>query len=137
MALNTRISVEAQNAQLDTLTALLNSGYIQIYSGAQPATPNTAITTQVLLADPRFGSPAFAAAAGGVATANPITSDWVSNATGVAAWCRLLKSDGVTPIMDGSVGLSGANVNLDNLNIQFGGQVGVTSLTIALPMQGL
>lgn len=136
MALNTRISIEAQNAQLDALAPLLNAGVLRLYDGAQPATPNTAVGAQVLLAELTFGNPAFGAAAAGVITANAITADSVANATGTAAWCRLLKSNGTSAIMDGSVGTVGCNVNLDSVLIQAGAQVSITALTITLPVQG-
>jgi hypothetical protein len=110
MSLNLKMANAAVNAEADALAALLNSGYIRIYDGTQPATADTAISTQVLLAELRFGSTAFGAAVAGVITANAITSDSDADATGTATWYRLLKSDGTTPVLDGSVGTSSANL---------------------------
>ena len=110
MAKNTQLSNAAANAEADALAALLNSGYLRIYDGSQPADANTAVSSQVLLAELRFGATAFGAAVAGVITANAITGDSDANATGTAAWFRALKSDGTTVVMDGSVGTSGTNL---------------------------
>lgn len=121
------------NAKADALTALLNSGYLRIYDGVQPATADTAIGAQVLLAELRFGATAFGAASAGVSTAAAITADASANATGTASWFRALKSDGSTVVFDGSVGTSGCDLNLDRTDIQSGGSVSVSSLTYTQP----
>src|SRR6266550_425027 len=69
------VSAAGANASADAVGALLNGGTIRIYTSPQPATANTAITTQTLLASPRFGTPAYAAAVAGVSTATAITAD--------------------------------------------------------------
>ena len=90
MALNTQLSNEAVNAEGDALGALLNNGYLRIYDGSQPATANTAVSSQVLLAELRFNATAFAATSGGVMTANAITAESSANASGTASWFRAL-----------------------------------------------
>jgi len=129
VALNPHISDTAANAEADALCALLDNGYLRIYDGAQPANANTAITTQTLLAELRFGATAFGSASGGIATANAITPDTDANATGTATWFRCLKSDGTTVVMDGSVGTSGCDLNLNSTAIQQHAEVDVTSFT--------
>src|SRR5207247_1933356 len=62
------ISAAGANASADAVAALLNGGTIRIYTAPQPATADTAITTQTLLASPTLGNPAFTAAVAGVAT---------------------------------------------------------------------
>jgi len=136
MALNTRISTPAANAQLDALAVLANSGYIRIYDGAQPATPEDAITDQTLLAELRFGATAFGSAANKAIAANSITPDASADANGTAAWCRVLQSDGATALWDGSVGTADANLILPTTTITTGVEVGCNSLTMTLPMQG-
>lgn len=130
MALNPKRSNVAANAAMDAMAALLNNGYLRIYSGAQPATADTAIGAQVLLAELRFNATAFGAAALGVATANAITDDSSANATGTAAWYRALKSDGTTVIYDDTVGTASAGLNLNTTSIVSGGVVSVTALTL-------
>jgi hypothetical protein len=133
MALNTKQANAAVNAAADAVCALLNNGYLRIYDGAQPATADTAVSGQTLLAELRFGTPAFGAASGGVATANAITKDSAAKATGTATWFRALKSDGTTPVFDGSVGTSGCNLNMNSVAIQENAEVSVTSLEYTQP----
>lgn len=136
MARNTRLSEEAQNVQLDALAPLADDGYIRLYDGEQPATPNTAVTTQTLLAELRLGNPAFGAAVGGIITANPIADDSDANATGTVSWFRVLKSDGVSPLWDGSVGVANADGIVNSVSIQQHARVKIDVFTHDLPMQG-
>lgn len=129
MALNPKRANAAVNAAADAVTVLLNSGKLRIYDGTQPSTADTAITTQTLLAELTFNSTAFGAASGGVATANSITADSSANATGTASWFRAVKSDGTTPVFDGSVGTSSADLVLNSVAISSGAQVSVTAFT--------
>ena len=75
MANTLKISSTAVNAQADALSDLLDNGYLRVYDGTQPANANTAITTQVLLAELRFNATAAPAASSGVLTMNSITQD--------------------------------------------------------------
>jgi hypothetical protein len=111
------------------VAVLANSGFLRLYDGAQPATADTAVGAQVLLAELTFGSPAFGAASGGVAAANAIAQDTTANNSGTASWFRVLKSDGSTVLFDGSVGTSSANLVLNSTAISAGVAVSVTSLT--------
>lgn len=129
MALNPKRSNAAVSAAADAVTTLLNSGKLRIYDGTQPATADTAITTQTLLAELTFGSTAFGAASNGVSTANAITADTSADASGTATWFRALKSDGSTPVFDGSVGTSSADLVLNSTSISSGAQVSVTAFT--------
>ncbi len=129
MALTPKYTALALNTKVDALAALLNAGFIDLYDGAQPATANTAVSTQTKLARLTFGTPAFGAGSGGVASANPITQESSADAGGDATWCRMAKADG-TAVIDGSVGTSGANLNLSSVTIVVGAVVSVTSLTL-------
>jgi len=129
MALNAKLSDVGVNAKVNAVCALCNAGKLRIYDGSQPANADAEITTQVLLAELTFGNPAFGSAVDGVATANAITADSSANATGTAAWFRVVKSDGTTKLFDGSVGTSECNLNLDNVSIVLGGSVSVTAFT--------
>ena len=132
MANNLKISSTAVNAQADALSDLLDNGYLRVYDGTQPANANTAITTQVLLAELRFNATAAPAASSGVLTMNSITQDSSANNTGTATWFRALKSDGSTVVFDGSVGTSGCDLNLGSTSITSGASVAVTSMTFAV-----
>lgn len=129
MANNFKRSNAAASAEADAVCALLNTGYLRIYDGAQAATADTAIGAQVLLAELRYGATAFGNAANGVATANAITPDAAANATGTASWFRALKSDGATVVFDGSVGTSGCDLNINSAAIQINAIVSVTAQT--------
>lgn len=129
MALNPKLSDTAANAAVNAVTALANSGFLRIYDGIQAVDANTPVSTQVLLAELTLNATAFAAAVAGVATANAITADASANATGTATWYRVVKADGTTVLFDGSVGTSGANLNLNSTAISIGANVAVTSLT--------
>lgn len=132
MALNPKTAVARRNAALDNVLGNANSGFLRIYDGTQPADADTAITSQVLLAELTMNATAFASASAGSAAANAITADASANATGTATWFRLLKTDGTTVIMDGSVGTSGANLNLNAVSIVLGANVSVTSFTVTM-----
>lgn len=116
---------------VDAVTALLDSGTLRIYTGAQPslngAVSGTLLVTLTLNAT-AFGS---SSASGGTvtATANSITSG-TAGATGTAGYFALLKSDGTTVAATGSVGTSGADLNLDSLSISSGATVSCSAFTI-------
>lgn len=132
MALNTQLSNEAVNAEGDALGALLNNGYLRVYDGSQPANANTAVSSQVLLAELRFNATAFGATSAGVMTANAITADSSANASGTAAWFRALKSDGTSAIMDGTVGTSSANMIIATTTITAAQTVSCSAFTHTL-----
>lgn len=136
MANNLKMADAAVNGEADALDVLAASGYLRIYDSTgtgQPATADTAVTTQVLLAELRFGSPAFGDAVAGVLTANAITKDSSANATGTATWFRVLKSDGTTSLWDGSAGTSNADLVLGSVAIQIGAEVSITAMTHTIP----
>jgi hypothetical protein len=133
MASNLKYSASLKNAQQDAITTKLGaSAVLNIYSGTQPASPDTAITSQVLLASLTCNATFAPAASGGVLTLNSI-----SNGTGTAgaaggttaAWYRLTTSGGTAHI-DGTVGISGADLNLNNTSIATSQTVSVTSFTL-------
>ena len=111
-------------ASVNAVTALLNSGFIKVYTGAQPAL-NGAVTG-TLLATMTFSATAFptaVASAGTVtATANAITSGTAGN-TGTAGYFALVKSDNTTVVATGSVGTSSSDLNLNTLSITSGNTV--------------
>jgi hypothetical protein len=129
MALNPKLTSLAATTEANAVAALLNNGWLRLYSGSQPSTADEAVSSQVLLAELRFGNPAFGSASDGVAAANAMTGDSSANATGTATWFRCFSSDGTTPVFDGSVGTSNSNLVLNSVGISAGAQVDVTSFT--------
>lgn len=121
MADTTRVSNSAATSEADALAARLDNGYLRIYDSTggtgQPATVDTAIGSQVLLAELRFANPSDAGAVNGVVTFSALTADSSANATGTATWFRAFASDGTTAIWDGSVSTSGATLNINPTSI--------------------
>lgn len=129
MALNTQLADATVNAQANALATLLNSGYLRIYSGTQPATADTALSGNTLLAELRFNATAAPSASSGLLTFNAITSDSSADASGTATFFRCFKSDGTTVVMDGSVGTSGTNLVMATTTITAGQTVSCSSFT--------
>lgn len=127
-----KTAIASRNAALDALTALANGGTVNLYTGAQPSTPETA-TAETLLASCTLADPAFGAAANGIATANTISDDAAADATGTAGWFRVLASDGTTALWDGTVGTSGADLNFSSVAFQTGDTISITGFTVTLP----
>lgn len=126
----------ASEAAVNAVTALLNGGTLKIYTGSQPSLDGA--LTGTLLATLTFSPTAFgsAVASGGTvtATANTITSA-TAVATGTAGYCALVTSGGAT-VATGTVGTSGANLNLNSTSITSGAPVSVSSLTITQSQTG-
>lgn len=125
---------------LDAGLALANSGKIRVYDGTQPTDCNTALGTQTLLGEFTLPSTAFGASvASGTAPNRAATgtagaiSDVTAVSTGTATWFRMFKSDGTTALMDGSVGTSGADLNLTDVSITAGETMRVASCNVAMP----
>lgn len=118
------------DTECNALAALMNTGYIEIYSGTQPANADTAVSTQTLGSTLRFSSTAFGSSSGGVATANTITSDTNAAATITATWFRILKSDNSTVVMDGSICTSGCDINLATTAIVQHATVAISAFTL-------
>lgn len=120
-----------RNAMLDEITTAAGStAKLRIYDGTRATDADTAIGAQTLLAELTCNATFAPAASGGVLTLNAITDDSSANATGTASWFRLTNSAGTTTIMDGDVGTSGSDLNLNSVSITSGGTVSVTSFVI-------
>jgi len=132
MASNLKYSAALKNAQQNAITSTLGANAVlDLYSGSQPASPDTAVSSQVLLASLTCNATFAPAASGGVLTLNAISNGTGTAGAGagtVATWYRLRTSGGTAHI-DGTVGISGADLNINNTNIATGQTVSVTSST--------
>ena len=132
MSSNLKYSAALKNAQQNAITTAAGaSALLLIYSGTQATNPDTAIGVQVLLATLTCNATFAPAAAGGVVTLNAITSGTGTAGAGVgtvATWYRLTTSGGVA-LIDGSVGTSAADLDLNNTSIAQNQTVAVTSAT--------
>jgi hypothetical protein len=92
------------------------AGKLRVYNGAQPAGPDTAVSTQTLLAEFTLNDPAYAAGATGVQNLD-VTP--VPTATGLAAgtitWYRVLDSANVA-VFDGPA----AELDMNTLVVSVG-----------------
>lgn len=135
MASNLKYSAVLKSAQQAAIrTTVGAAALILIYSGAQPANPDTAITSQVLLATLTC-SATFGTESGGIETLNAITSGTGTAGAGAgtaATWFRITTSGG-TPHVDGTCGVgAGFDMNfVGSASIATGQQVGDTSFTLA------
>lgn len=111
-------------------TALLNDGYLRLYTGPRPAAPEAPLTTQLMFVEVRFGSPAFRSPVNGVATANPFAGAGTVLLSGTPIWFRALASDGTTAVFDGDVG---EDLLLSLPSLAAGGTFSVTSLMYSRP----
>lgn len=122
----TGYNVTLRNAQLDAITtAVGNAGTLKLYCGTQPATGGTATT---LAATFTLASP-FAPAASSAVLSPTLPSSTTGVATCTATWFRVATSGGTQEI-DGTVGTSGADLNLNTTSIVTGVTVSLSAWTI-------
>jgi hypothetical protein len=118
---------------LDEITALVDAGAgagtLRIYDGTPPADADTALSGNTLLAQLTMSDPSAAAASGDDWTASSITADSSADATGTATFFRILDSNAVV-VLQGTVGTSGADINLNSTSISATDNVAVSSLVI-------
>ena len=125
-----KMSAAVRNAMLDAVTAQVGTtAKLRVYSGTRPANVAASITG-TLLAELACNATFAPAASGGVLTLNSITSDASADATGTATHFRLWNSAGSTAMVDGDVGTSGSDLNLNTVSLVSGAAVAVTSFTV-------
>lgn len=128
-----RFTTLVRNAMLDDFILSLDAGtagVIGIYDGTQPATADTALSSNTLLALLTYSSTSYGAASAGVITANAITDDSSADATGTATFARISTQSAGTDIFDCDVGTSGTTIILNTVSIVAGGTVSLTSSTV-------
>lgn len=130
-----KIAIATKNAMLDVVNTRINAGAgpgtIKLYSGTQPATADTALSGNTLLATLSLTDPAFDAATGGTIAldADPDLSA-TAVGTGTATFARAADSDGNT-VFDGSVNTTAADFTIASTAITTGQTVTVTTGTIS------
>lgn len=115
-------------AMLDAITTQAGTlCFLRFYDGARPATGGAATT---LLAELTCNATFAPGASGGTLTLNAITSDSSANASGTTTWFRVTKQDGATHIMDGNVGTSGSDLNMNTTAFVINAAIAVSSFVI-------
>lgn len=115
----------ACNAIVDLIDAGTGAGELEIQSAQSDTQGVNEVATLV------FSATAFGNAATGVATAAAITGD-SSAVGGTAAAFTIFDGDG-TAILSGTVGTSGADINLTSTTIAATESVDLSSLTVTVP----
>lgn len=120
------LTTASRNAMADALVDLVDGG-------TTDATGDLVIMTSgdVEVATLALSNPAFGAASSGVATASAISDD--TSATGGTAALHKFQNRDNTEIWRGTVGTSGADLNLSSVSIGAGDTVSVSSYTVTQP----
>lgn len=133
MAIRPANATRSAMANAITTRADLGAGAakLRIYSGAQPATGDTAPSGTLLVEIP-LPDPSFGAAVNGVITLNDPASVNITT-SGTAGWFRIVDSDN-NNVIDGSVGTSGADLIVGTTTFTAGVGVDIQSGgTITVP----
>lgn len=125
------LSTASVNTTADAWAAALDGGSVEIYTGTMPTTADTAIGAQVLLVSFTLGTPAFGAASGGIVTLN-LPGQVAAAAAGTATWARW-KDSGGGARMDTSVGISSADLTINNNLVDVGNLVEILSFSYQQP----
>jgi hypothetical protein len=125
-----QFSTAVRNARLDVIETTVGvSAVLRIRSGAVPANC-AAVDAGTVLATVNLPADWMAAAASG---SKALSGSWVdssADATGTAAHFRLYDSTGTTCHAQGTVAVSGADMNVDSVSFTAGQQFTVTSFTL-------
>lgn len=153
-----RISTGLRNSMLDGgsgegFRAGMNTGFLYIFSGSQPASADSAASGTLLAViysnypTNTVGLSFDAAASGAVAKASAQTWSGAAVASGTAGWFRFqeldtdetgtradaLAASSSTKRFDGSVATSGGDLNISSTSITSGAVQTVSSLTVTMP----
>ena len=111
------------------------TGRINVYTGAQPATADTA-ASGTLLGTLTLSSDSFAAASSGAIAINSVTSDTSADNSGTAGYVRFYRTGDTAP---GSAGgatdrrldlLIGTDIAIDNASVVAGGTIALSGYTL-------
>jgi len=125
LAYSTTVRNNRMTQILNAIDGGAGAGLWRIYDGSRPATCGTATT---LLAELTLSDPSGSVASQAL-TFSAITADAAANASGTATWFRVVDSTG-TCCVDGNVGTSGSDLNLNSTAISVGQEVSITSAVI-------
>jgi hypothetical protein len=121
--------IAGQNAKLDGLwTAIGASPKLIVYSGAIPA-DCAAVPGGVMLADIALPATPMAAAANG-AKVKVGTWSGVCSVAGTASFFRIYNAGETVCHIQGTVGLSGEDMNLSDITLEVGQAVTVNTFTL-------
>jgi len=143
-------NVKIQSIKGGSLKDIFKDGVLKVYSGTQPTDADQAFNGTLLATFSNNhgtftpGSPAYGlrfgtASAGAIAKDSSQTWQAVAVATGTAGWFRLYANAtdagaGSTslPRIDGTIGTSGAQLNMSSLTITLGATITIDTFTVTL-----
>jgi hypothetical protein len=116
----------------DAVDAAAGAATLKLYSGTQPATGNTALSGNTLLATFTFDNPAFGTASAGLITLLGVPHTVQGVAAGTATFARC---ENGTPanVFDCDVGTASTTLILNTTTISVGVDVSITAGTITMP----
>lgn len=112
MAKRCHLSSHLISAQANVLAEMASGGFIDIFDGRQPASPDDEITTQNFMAQFNLEVPAFLPAVDGrieLVAVKPTATVRAGDLT----WARIFAADHTTALMDISVASGDANMNFE------------------------
>lgn len=125
-----QLSTAVRNARLDAIESTMGtSAILKIRTGAAPANC-AAADSGTVLATLNLPSDWMAAAASGAKAMSGTWQDASADASGTAAHFRIYRSDGTTCDVQGTVGTSGSDLNVDSVSFTAGQSFTITSFTI-------
>lgn len=125
----------AANAILSKIVDALDAGtanaVLELYTGTMPATPETAVTTQVKLGTLTLSKPC-GSVANKTLTFAAITADSAADANGTAVWGRFAV-DGVG-VIDCDVSVTGGTgaIKMNTTTVYADGPISATTATISI-----
>jgi len=142
LSISNTAALDACDAIVDLCEAGTAASFalLVIYEGSVPADADTAlgggnnVLASLTMSNPAFGAAdPMTASTPATATANSITDDASADAGGEASFFRILDLD-ATPVIQGAVSTSGAELNLNTTTIVATGRITITSLTVTMPV---
>ncbi len=116
----------ARHAGLNAIADLMDGATLTIRTGSAPGAANTA--TGTVLATITLPTPAFGAASSGVVALAGTWQDASADATGTAGHWRMVATGGA--ILEGTVGTSGADLNVTSTSFVAPNPFSITSFEI-------
>ena len=135
---NVRVITTLRNARLNAIRDAIDvgagPGTVTIYSGAQPANADAALSGNTVLAILNFAEPAAPNAAGGVLTFSTIAPDAGADNAGTATWARIRDAAGAT-VFDCDVSDTGGTGTIKFSTVVFvvSATVQISSFTLTDP----
>jgi hypothetical protein len=133
-----RLATATRNAMVQVIRDLLDAGAaakIEVYTGAQPTNPNTAVGGATLLGTFTLADPSFGSASTGVITVQgtPLTTTGVAD--GTAGWFRASDSAS-NAVFDGTVTATGGGgtIEMATTTVSTGLELRITGGTITMPV---